>query len=204
MKSYEIKGEARESMGTTESKRLRSGGMIPCVIYGVNEPIHFAAPEGQFRKLVNTADVFLVHIEVGGKTIKAVMQELQFHPVTDRLLHIDFIEVVDGEPVKVELPVATVGTSEGVRLGGNLSKNYRKLKVSGMVADLPERLEINIETLKIGEAIRVRDLSFENIELLNTPSDVVIAVKTSRKAMAAATADGEEGEEEKTEEAAAE
>ena len=198
MKSYDIKGQIRENLGKKESKKLRAEGHIPCVIYGGKAPVHFAAEAGQFRNLVYTPDVYMVNVDLGDVKQTCVMQEIQFHPVNDNVLHVDFIEVQEGVPVKMEIPVNLIGTSAGERAGGKVRVNYRRLSVKGMANDLPETLDVNVEELAIGQSIRIRDLEFTNLELLDTPSDVVVAVKTSRKAMSAAAAEeadgGEEGE----------
>ena len=194
MKSITLQGTAREQVGKKETKLLRNEGNVPCVLCGGEETIHFYVDERALHPLLFTPDVFLVNIEIGGNTHQGVMQETQFHPVTDRALHVDFVAVHEDKPVSVALPVILTGTSPGVRAGGKLRLNSRKLKVKGLAAKLPDAVEVDISKLKIGQSVKLGTLQVEGLEFLESPNNVVVAVKTSRKAMMAA--DSEEEEEE--------
>ncbi len=185
MKSVSINGVARVNLGKKFAKQLRNKEHVPCVIYGSDksEPIHFHAHTNEFRKIVYTPEVFLIDITIGEKTITATMSDIQFHPVTDRIIHIDFIKVVDGKSIKVDIPVSINGNSIGVRNGGRLALNIRKLLVEALAENLPETIEIDISALKIGQSIRVSDISIDNVNILSNPNDVVVGVKTSRAAV---------------------
>ena len=196
MKSVSINGIARVNLGKSAAKQLRKEDNVPCVIYGGSEsPIHFYAHENEFRKIVYTPHVYIIDIVLGGDTIRAIMRDIQFHPVTDKILHVDFLRVFDNKKVQIELPITVVGNSIGVRNGGRLAQNMRKMLVEALVADLPETIEIDISPLRIGSAIRVAEIELENVTFLNNSNDVVIAVKTAR----AAILDEEEEEVESTE-----
>ncbi|MEM9022657.1 MAG: 50S ribosomal protein L25, partial [Bacteroidota bacterium] len=165
-------------------------------LYGGEEPVHFSVDERSLKNLIYTPEVFLVQLDVNGSNYQAVMGEIQFHPVTDRVTHIDFILVVAEKPVQIGMPLRMVGNSPGVRAGGKLRQNFRKLMVSGLVADLPEFIEVDISSLKIGDAVRVGSLSVDGLTFLDAASSVVVAVKTSRKAAATDEEEEEEGGEE--------
>ena len=202
MKTLEIKGSLREGLGKKESKDLRKQGIIPCVMYGGEKNLHFSAHENHFKKLVYTPDVFLVKLEVDGQAFDAVMQEIQFHPVTDSILHIDFVQVFPDKKVTVNLPVELTGSSVGIRAGGKLRQRRRNLKVNGLIKDMPDRLEIDLSDLDIGDSMKVGDLSYNNLEVLDPPRAMVAGVVSSRliaKGMQEALP--EEVEEEVTEEA---
>ena len=195
MKTFNIKAQKRTELGKKSTKKLRAEDQVPCVMYGGKENVQFFAHENEFRKLVYTDQVYLVVIEVDFTTHNAVMKEIQFHPVTDKILHIDFIEVIDGKPAIVELPILLEGTSVGILAGGKLRLKKRYLRVKGLVADLPELLKVDITNLNIGSVIKVSDLSYDNLELLDPAQAMVVGVVTSRLAKT---------EEEEAEEAAAE
>ena len=187
MKSVSIKGIARVDLGKKFAKRLRKEQNVPCVIYGGNEePIHFYAHENEFRKIVYTPNVYLIDVVVGEKTFKTVMGDIQFHPVTDKIVHIDFLRIFDDQFVKINVPVNIIGNSIGVRNGGRLAVNMRRLLIEALPGDLPETIEIDITSLRIGTSIRVHELSRDNIKFLNNTDDVIVAVKTARAAVAEA------------------
>ncbi|WP_025741297.1 50S ribosomal protein L25/general stress protein Ctc [Aquimarina pacifica] len=199
MKSLTINASQRESVGKKATKALRNAGQVPCVIYGGDTIVHFAAPEIAFKKLVYTPDVHTVVIALdNGTTVNAILQDIQFHPVTDRILHIDFIEIFDDKPITMEIPFKTTGTSRGVRAGGVLRFNLRRIKVKGLSSKLPDVIEGDISELKIGNKLYVTDLSSDDYTILHPDNTVVCQVKTSRVAVV------EEDEEEETEGAAAE
>ena len=180
MKKVSLSGSRRANVGSKDASELRKNGRIPCVVYGGKEQVHFHAKENDLKKIVWSPEVFEVNIDLDGGSERAVIQEIQFHPVTNRLVHIDFLHIADDKPVKVNLPVKMKGAAEGVKKGGKLFQNYRKLTVSGLPKHLPEVIEVNIDNLNIGDDIRVKDLNVEGLTFLDTPASVVVAVKTTR------------------------
>lgn len=180
MKSIAIKSSARTVLGKKEATLLRRSGIVPCVLYGGNEVIHFSAPEMEFKKLVYTPEVYTVDLNVDGKEYKAVMKDIDFHPVTDRIVHIDFMELDAAKPVVMQIPIKLVGTSQGAREGGLQVNKLRKLKVKALPAHLPDRIEVNIEKMGVGKAIRIGDVSIPNIEILDAPNNIITAVKMAR------------------------
>ncbi len=193
MKSLTINASQRESVGKKATKALRNAGQVPCVIYGGDTIVHFAAPEIAFKNLVYTPDVHTVVIALdNGKNINAILQDIQFHPVTDKILHIDFIEIFDDKPITVELPFRTTGNSRGVRNGGVLRYNLRRIKVKGMAPKLPDVIEGDISELKIGNKLYVTDVDSDGFTILHPENTVICMIKTSRTAIE----DEEETEEE--------
>ena len=198
MKSITINGSKRESVGKSSSKALRNAGQIPCVLYGGEGPIHFSAPELAFSKLVYTSNAYTVVIALGEKEqFSAIMQDIQFHPVTDKILHIDFYQLFEDKQISIDIPVKLNGNAIGVRLGGNLQRNKRKLRVKALPTNLPDSIEIDISELNIGDKVYITELSNENYEFLHPDNTVVCQVRKARAAMALATQDeeGEEGDE---------
>ena len=198
MKSITINGSKRESVGKSSSKALRNAGQIPCVLYGGEGPIHFSAPELAFSKLVYTSNAYTVVIALGEKEqFSAIMQDIQFHPVTDKILHIDFYQLFEDKQISIDIPVKLNGNAIGVRLGGNLQRNKRKLRVKALPTNLPDKIEIDISELNIGDKVYITELSNENYEFLHPDNTVVCQVRRARAAMALATEDeeGEEGDE---------
>ena len=208
MKTLEIKGSLRQSLGKKESRDLRNQGHVPCVMYGGEKNIHFSAHENQFKKLVYTPDVFLVKLDVDGQSFDAVMQDIQFHPVNDSIIHIDFVQVFGDRKVTVNLPVRLTGSSVGIRAGGKLRQRRRYLKVNGLIKDMPDRLEIDLTDLDIGDSLKIGDLDYDNLEILDPPRAMVVGVVSSRlvakglreavpeegEEVAAEVAEGEEAE----------
>jgi large subunit ribosomal protein L25 len=182
MKTIEIKGSFRTELGKKSSKKVRKSGSVPCVIYGKKENIHFEAPELGFKNLVYTPAAHLVKLSIEDKEYNAVLKDMQFHPVSDKILHADFIEIFDDKPVTIGIPIRVTGDSAGVIAGGKLSIKKRNLKVKGLPVDLPEFLLIDITNLKIHESVKVGDLSFEKIELLDAKKLMVLTIATSRVA----------------------
>lgn len=195
MKSFELKVTLREALGKKDSKILRRKGQVPCVLYGGKENLHFYAEKGDFKDLVYTNRVFVTDITIGSKVHKAIMKEIQFHPVSDEINHIDFIEISIDKPIIVELPVEITGNSAGIRAGGKLRQRKKYIKVRGLVKDLPDTLIIDISPLNIGESILAGDLKFENIEVLEPGSALVVGVISSRAAAKGAEGEGAEGAE---------
>lgn len=188
MKSITIKGAERESVGKVSTKALRNAGMVPCVLYGGTEPaVHFAAEEKAFKGLVYTPNVHTVVIDLeNGKKFNAILQDIQFHPVTDEILHIDFYQLHDDKEITLEVPVKVVGNSKGVMAGGVLNLNLRKLKVKALPANLPDFVEVNISNLDMGNKLYVTDVVANNYKLLHPDNTVVCQVRISRAAMKAA------------------
>jgi len=186
MKSITIKGSQRESVGKVSTKALRNAGMVPCVIYGGNQPVHFAAEEKAFKSLVYTPNAHTVAIELGKESYNAVLQDIQFHPISDGILHIDFFQLNDDKEIIMEVPVNVVGTSPGVLLGGVLNLNQRRLKVKALPKNLPDFVEANISELQMGNKLYVTKLPTKNFKLMHPDNTVVCQVKISRAAMKAA------------------
>ncbi len=197
MKTIEITGTLREALGKKETKLLRKQDLVPCEVYGGGKNIHFYAHENEFRNLVYSPDIFEVKIKVGKENVKAIMQEIQFHPVTDKILHIDFLQVFDDKKITINVPVELEGFAIGVQAGGQLNKNMRSLRVKAFLADMPEKFVINVEHLSIGKSVKINELEYDDkLELLDTPNNVVAAVKMTRSAMSEdEELAGEEGEE---------
>jgi large subunit ribosomal protein L25 len=187
MKSITIKGSERESVGKVSTKALRNAGAVPCVLYGGDQPVHFSAEEAAFKHLVYTPNAHTVVIEVGnGKSFNAVLQDIQVHPVSDKILHIDFYQLFDNKEVTMEVPVKITGTSPGVLLGGVLRLNQRKLKVKALPANLPDFLEADITPLEMGNKLYVTKLASDKFKILHPENTVVCQVRISRAAMKAA------------------
>lgn len=202
METIEIKGTTRKNLGKKSANRIRSEGNVPCVMYGGEKVIHFYAPELNFNKIIFTPNAYLLKIDVDGKTYDALLQDMQFHPITDRIIHIDFKEFHFGEEVITMLPVRIIGESVGIKAGGKLRQRRRQLKVKGLPKDLPDSLEIDITDLDIGDSIKIGDLSFGGLTLLDTPRAMVVAVASSRIAKGMAEVVVEEEEEAAVEEGA--
>ncbi|MDR0543710.1 MAG: 50S ribosomal protein L25/general stress protein Ctc [Dysgonamonadaceae bacterium] len=182
MKTFQLEGSKREQTGKKAAKAYRKEALVPCVLYGGENVTHFTVSKEGIRKLIYTPEIYIVELTIDGKAVKAVLKETQFHPVSDELLHVDFLEVFDAKPVVIEIPVVLEGLAEGVKAGGKLSLEMRKLRVKGLYANLPEKLAINIENLGLGKTIQVGALQFDNLELLNAKDNVVVAVKLTRAA----------------------
>ena len=204
MKSVEIQGNVRTEVGSKYAKAERKAGNVPCVVYGGEAPIHFSAPTLAFRGLVYTAEAKTAKITVGDATVEAVIQDIQFHPVTDQLMHIDFIQLVDGKAVTMNIPVVLHGQARGVLNGGKLKTILRQLSVRAIPGQFPERIDLNIADLRIGKSIRVSDVTPEGFEILNADTAVIVTVKKARGAVDEDDAAEEEGAEAPAEAAAAE
>ncbi|MBL0339730.1 MAG: 50S ribosomal protein L25/general stress protein Ctc [Bacteroidetes bacterium] len=180
MKSLELAGTKREGLTKQHTKKLRDAGMVPCVIYGGDETVHFSAPVLSFRSLVYSPDVHTVKINVDGKIHTAIMQELQFHPVSDKILHIDFLAIHDDKKVVIDIPVKISGTSEGQKQGGKLLSKVRKLKVKAFPTHLPDAVTVDVTNLTIGQSVRVGDLKLEGVEFLDTANNIIVGIRTTR------------------------
>ena len=186
MKSITIKGSERESVGKLATKALRNAGAVPCVIYGGNQPVHFSADERAFKTLVYTPNAHTVVIELGNNSYNAILQDIQVHPVSDKILHIDFFQLNENKEIMMEVPVKVVGTSPGVLLGGDLRLNQRRLKVKALPKNLPDFVEANISELQMGNKLYVTKLAAGDFKLMHPDNTVVCQVKISRAAMKAA------------------
>ncbi len=194
MKSITINGSQRESVGKVATKALRNAGKIPCVVYGGDKPIHFSADELAFRNLVYTPDVHTVVIALeDGTKVNAILQDIQFHPVHDRILHMDFYQIYDDKEVMLEIPVRVTGNSKGVRNGGVLRIVTRKLRIKALPANLPDFIEADITEMKIGHKMYITDIDTENFKILHPDNTVICQVRTSRTAIVDEVDEEEEG-----------
>ena len=221
MKTFQLEGKPRKEIGKKAVKALRGEGLIPAVLYGhrsVELPYSGKLEDGQVlvenqgkgvvvtnftvtidavRKLIYSPEVFIVEFNIGGHKQTAMLKDLQLHPVTDEILHIDFLAVFPDIPMTIEVPVVLDGFAAGVRAGGKLNLISKKLKVKGLSKDIPEKLHINVENLELGKAIQIKHLNFDNLTLLNAPDNVVCVVAVTRGAMTQSTATTSEEEEKK-------
>lgn len=195
MKSIDIKGTARTATGKKASREIRKAGSIPCNLYGEQKgenglPVaqNFTVTEAEVRNLVYSPDIFCVNLSIDGKECKAVMKEIQFHPVTDKILHIDFYEINETKPIVMTVPIKLNGLAEGVKAGGKLAASVRGLKVRAAYTAIPEKLDIDVTHLQLGKTIKVAELSYEGLEIVTSPSVVVCQVKMTRSARSAASA----------------
>lgn len=186
MKTIEINGSKRANISKQEVKYLRGSEMVPCVLYGGEEQVHFSTDLSSFKGLVYTPDVHMVKLSVDGKEYHCVIQDVQFHPVTDVIIHADFLQVFDSKPVTMSIPVKLTGASEGVKMGGKLVTKYRRLKVKALPANLPDFITVDISSMKIGDTIRVRDLNLSDVTLLESPANVIVSVNMTRNVSAEA------------------
>lgn len=191
MKSVEIQGTLRTEVGSKYAQAERKAGNVPCVIYGGEAPVHFSAPILAFKSLVYTPEAKTATITVDGKTVEAVIQDMQFHPVTDALMHIDFIQLVEGKAVTMNIPVVLNGQARGVLNGGKLKMVLRTLSVRALPNEMPDNIQLDITNLRIGKSIRVSDVVPAGYEILNADTAVIVTVKKARGAM-----DDEEDDEE--------
>ncbi|MEC4051045.1 50S ribosomal protein L25/general stress protein Ctc [Flavobacterium sp. SUN046] len=186
MKSITIEGSERESVGKKATKALRDAGMVPCVIYGGSQPVHFAADERAFKSLVYTPNAHTVEVVLSGKKYNAILQDIQFNPVSDKINHIDFFQLNDDKEIVMEVPVKVTGTSPGVLLGGVLRLNQRRLKVKALPKNLPDFVEADITELQMGNKLYVTKVVTNNFKLMHPDNTVVCQVRISRAAMKAA------------------
>jgi large subunit ribosomal protein L25 len=201
MKTVSLSGSPRENVGKKDAAALRRNGAVPCVVYGGENQIHFSLPQNEIRKLVYTPDIFRVELEIGGDKYSTIIQELQFHPLTEAVIHVDFLQLFEDKSVKIGMPVRLSGSPVGVRNGGKLRQNYRTLNLVGLPSAFPESIAIEIAELKIGESIRVSDIVIDGLVCLEPATAVIVGVKTARGSVDE-EAEGEEvaeGEEEAAE-----
>ncbi|MGP1501809.1 50S ribosomal protein L25/general stress protein Ctc [Bergeyella cardium] len=196
MKSITIQGTKRESVGKKSTKALRDAELVPCVVYGGAEPLNFSTEEKSFKNLVYTPDAHTVELVINGEKINAVLQDIQFHPITDRILHADFYQLSADKPVIMEVPVKITGRAKGVVAGGVLRQSFRKLRVKAIPANLPDEIIVDVTPLKIGNKLYIGDIKSEAYTFMHPDNAVVAAVKMSRNAMKNATAASDDDDEE--------
>ena len=199
MKSITIKGSKRESVGKKATKALRNAGEVPCVIYGGDNIVHFAAPEVSFNKLIYTPDVHTVVVDLNGNKTNAVLQDIQFHPVTDEILHIDFYEFHEGQEITMEIPVHSEGIPKGVKNGGVLRFNLRRMTVRGLAKNLPDYIVANVTPLKIGQKLYVTAVASEDYKIMHPDNTVICQVRTSRNVSLIGVDEDEDEDDEATE-----
>lgn len=195
MKTLEIIGYKRANLGKSDSKHLRQEGNVPCVLYGGDEQVHFYAPMILFRDLVYTQDAHFVHLNIEGQEYRAILQDIQFHPVSEVILHADFLQLFEGKPVTMDIPVALTGQSKGVLNGGILVHKRRTLKILALPKNMPSHIDVDITNLDFHHAVKVNDVDAKDFEILDTKIASIAVVEVPR-ALKAATAEGEEGAEE--------
>ena len=188
MKSVSISGSPRVNVGKTDATALRNAKQVPCVLYGGKEQVHFSVLEADFKNLIYTPSVNTVNLDIAGKKYNAILQEAQFHSVKDNLLHVDFLEIVAGKPVTMNIPVRTTGTSPGVRNGGKLNKKLKTLRVKGLVEKMPDTIDVAIDNLEIGQGVRVSDIKLDGLTFLNAQNITVVSVQITRAVAAEAAA----------------
>ena len=186
MKSITIKGSQRESVGKAASKALRNAGQVPCVLYGGDNVLHFSAPELAFKNIVYTPNVYTAAIELNGKTYDAILQDIQFDPVTDKIIHIDFYQLRKDKEITIEVPIQIEGTSPGIMAGGTLRIVNRKLKVKALPDNLPDFVPVDISGLEMGNKLYVTKLAQDKYKIMHPDNTVVCQVRVSRAAMKAA------------------
>lgn len=188
MKTYELKGVKRAETGKKATKAVRKADSVPCALYGNGENINFSVTAADVRKLIYTPHVYLVALDIDGKKCNAIIKELQFAPVSERLLHIDFLAVSADKPVVVALPVKLEGLADGVKAGGKLSQEMRLLRVKGLCGDMPDQIVIDVTTLGLGKRIQVADVQLDKLTIVDPQDAMVARVKMTRAAAAAAAA----------------
>ena len=193
MKTFALSSEARDT-SKIANRALRNQGKVPCVLYGGEKQLYFSVKENDLNKLVNTPEVYIVEVDVDGTTYKAILQDIQFHPVTDRIIHVDFLQVFDDKEVTMSIPVSFIGNAIGVKNGGNLIIRRRSIKTRAIPANLPDAIEVNIEKLKIGKTIFIGDIRNDKYTFLAPDNAVVVGVKMARGAVL----DEEDDEEDET------
>ena len=180
MKTLTLAGSKRTSLGKKNTHALRREGKVPCILYGGKDVVHFEAIEKDFKHLVYTPDVHMIKLDVGGKQVDAILKDIQFHPVTDSIMHVDFLEVIADKPVVMDIPVKFNGTPVGVKEGGQMLKKLTKIRLKGLISKIPATIEINVVPLKIGDYVRIKDIKYDGVTFLHEPVVTIVAVKTTR------------------------
>lgn len=198
MKEIDVTGKERDILGKKSAKHLRKEGLIPCNLYGeakdengAPKALAFTCPMNELRKIVYTPHIYVINLHIDGEAHTAILKELQFHPVTDALLHVDFYEVNDQKPITIGIPVKLTGLAQGVRDGGRMNLSIRKINVTAKYQEIPEHLDIDVTSLKIGKSIKVGDLHFEGLEMATGKEVVVCSIKATRKSAAASSSDAD-------------
>jgi len=187
MKSIELKGTSRESVGKKDSKAIRSNEAVPCVLYGGKDSVYFSVVEKDLKEIIYTPKVYMIALDINGKKHLAKIQDVQYHPVSDAPLHIDFYEVSDDKKIEIQVPVRVEGNSIGVKEGGKLVQDSRKLNIRGLVKNIPDEIVLDITTLGIGKSLRVGDLTHDKVEFLDLKNNPVVSVRLTRAARGEAT-----------------
>jgi len=199
MKVIALKGDVRDGLGKSATKKVRKEGKVPCVIYGKNENVNFSVYQADFKHLVYTPNTYLVQVSIGGNVKLAKVQEMQFHPVSEDIIHADFYEVDANSPLSIPVPVKVVGNSPGVMAGGKLQLKIKKLNVSGLITDLPEFIEVDISELEIGKSVKVKDINVDSLQLLDSENNSIVSCVVTRAARSAADG-GDEADDSTSEE----
>lgn len=186
MKKVSLSGSKRENVGKKDAAKLRRDGLVPCVVYGGSEQTYVAVSATALDKLIYTPEVFEIELEVEGSKFRTIMKDVQFDPISDKAVHVDFLEVSSEKNIKAKLPVKIVGTSPGVRMGGSMVVFFRKVNVFGNIDNFPENITVDISKLQIGDDIRIGDINVEGVKVTDAPTAVVVAVKASRTSIKAA------------------
>jgi large subunit ribosomal protein L25 len=187
MKVFNLSGSSRANVGKKDAAHLRAQDLVPCVVYGGASQVFFSVKYNELRHLIYTPEVYTVKVNVDGKEYNTIMQEIQFNGVSDKIMHIDFMELDESKPIVIDIPVKLIGTAAGVRTGGKLVSNVRKLKVRAFVKDLPDSISVNVEPLEIGGVVKVSQMKIDGVTFLDAPNVVIAAVRMTRAAAAAAT-----------------
>ncbi len=187
MNSVSLSGSLRENVGKKDAKKLRAQGLVPCVIYGNGREIRFYTEAKSFKTILFTPETYIIDFTIDGQVCRTILQDIQYHPLSDEVLHADFLEVTEEKPITVTLPVRTEGTSPGVMRGGKLKLRIPRLKVKGLIKDLPDFVIVNISELNVNQAIRVKDLAIENVTPLVAANNIVCDVKAKKSAIAEET-----------------
>jgi large subunit ribosomal protein L25 len=195
MKTAHLSGSLRTNVGKKDAASLRNAGLVPCVLYGTGEQTHFHVKLNDIEKIVYSPEVYQVELEVEGKKARGIIRELQQHPITDKIQHVDFLEVTDSKPITVGLPVRITGSSRGVMAGGKLMQVFRHMRCQGLPSALPEEIKIDISPMRIGHSYRVSNIEIPGVKILDPANAVVVAVKMARGAVKGSDADPDEDEE---------
>jgi len=180
MKSIAISGSLRKNVGKRDAKELRYEGKVPAVLYGGKEQYHFAVSATDLKPVIYTPDVHFIDLDIDGKKFRSILQDAQFHPLTDQVRHVDFLELDDKKPVALNIPIKLTGTSPGVKVGGKLVQKLRSLRVKALPKDLPQYIEVSLESLEVGKSVQVGSIQLDNAKVLNNPDDTIVSVIMSR------------------------
>ncbi len=185
MKIVSMSGSLRENVGKKDAKMNRKNGKVPCVLYGGKDQFHFLADEKDFKDIIFTPEVCFIDLDINGKKYKATLQDVQYHPVSDNILHVDFLQIIEDKPIIMSIPIKVIGTSPGILRGGKMVVKMRKLKVKGLASVLPDDIKIDISPLDIDDFVKVNNLEIEGVEFLNVKSSIVLIIKPTRGVEAA-------------------